>query len=210
MNSQCNVDDVRDLTRSAKRRLSLVDRPDGCSMPPALTASRKHTRARSRHESPSPRCPAKSVRFSEFSSLTTFPRNSEMDARNAWYTKQEIDRLKLVIRDEAVVLRGSGAVHLMEKLAHSILAPNEYEGRPQLQVSEDVSEIRGIEHILSSQVLRVIFHQRKAALARLLQEQQMQRALGIRDELRLAEVCQQYSAFSREWSYAIANTKSEE
>mmetsp|Transcript_20704 Transcript_20704/g.42666 ORF Transcript_20704/g.42666 Transcript_20704/m.42666 type:complete len:211 (-) Transcript_20704:272-904(-) len=210
MNSHCNVDDVQDLTRSAKRRLSLVDPSDGCPMTPALLTSRKQTRTRSSKEPPSTHRPVKSVRFSEFSSLTTFSRNSAKDARSAWYSKQEIDDLKLVIRDEAVVLRGSAAVHQMEKLAHSILAPDEYEGRPELHVIEDVSEIRGIEHILSSQVLRVIFHQRKAALARLLQEQRMQRALGVRDELRLAEVCQQYSAFSREWSYAIANAKSEE
>ena len=205
-----NNDNINGLIKSTKRRLSLlIDRQDVDD----ITNTTNMAFSRNQQQKwPSSSCPAaKRVRFSEFSSLTMFSAHPREVVRAAWYSKRDIDNFKRDIRHDTLALRETMAGAEIEHLAHSIISSSSTSNAraratPCFNVHDDIEELdaRGLEHLISPQVLKLIFQRRKLATSRVIQEQEMQKELGIKDNLRLSQVSRKYTGFSKEWSSHIA------
>mmetsp|Transcript_25724 Transcript_25724/g.53772 ORF Transcript_25724/g.53772 Transcript_25724/m.53772 type:complete len:160 (-) Transcript_25724:159-638(-) len=149
---------------------------------------------------------SKQVRFSEFASLAVYNRQ-DYDQIESWCTERERACYKIAVHNEVHALREKLVAHELEKLAYSCYKFDQSDmsiRRRQFLIDVDEAEIRGVEHLLSSRVSNLAVRRRKALVSHVIQEQKIQKILGIRNDLRLAEISRKYSDFSKEWSYNIA------
>mmetsp|Transcript_24327 Transcript_24327/g.50467 ORF Transcript_24327/g.50467 Transcript_24327/m.50467 type:complete len:162 (+) Transcript_24327:122-607(+) len=147
----------------------------------------------------------KRVRFAEVASLRMYPKLSKKSLQHAWYTKQEMDSFKIAIRDEILSCRKRNAEKEIESFLHFIISPGEKLPRSTIEsFHENALTMRGIEHIVSSQVLNLIVTKRKMVISHVLREQETQKLFGISDDRRLAEASMRCTKFSKMWSSQIA------
>ncbi len=150
------------------------------------------------------------VRFSEFALLAVYYRHDN-DLNTTWCTEQERACYKPAVCDEVHALRDKLIVYELEKFAYSCYNTDRLDisSRRRLFLTDvDAEKIRGVEHLISPRVSNLVIRRRKAVVSHVIQEQTIQKMLGIRDDLRLAEISRKYSNFSREWSCNIAVARS--
>lgn len=143
------------------------------------------------------------VRFSEFSSLIIFhspPRNRQ---DNLFSYQPSTDEYKCDIVNNAIIMRSAGVDSTIERLVCAVATANCAFVKNIVALPE---EARGIEQYISCSVLHMIMHRRSQAISAVLEEQEIQRELGVIDAVRLAQVSKKHTEFSRTWAFAIANT----
>ncbi len=151
---------------------------------------------------------SKRVRFAEDALLRVYPKPSEQSVQKSWYTKREMESFKIAIRDEILSLRQRNAGKEMESFVHFIISPGTMVPHSRMEsLHENILELRGLEHIVSPQVLNLLLLKRKTAIAHVLQEQETQMLLGLRDDRRLAEASMRCTKFSKTWSSQIARAR---
>lgn len=150
------------------------------------------------------------VRFSEFASMAVYHRH-DYDRIKSWCTEREKACYKLAVHNQVHALRDKLVVHEFEKLAYSCYKLDQSgmsSRRRHFLIDVNVEEIRGVEHLVSHRVSNLAMRRRKALVSHVIQEQKIQKILGIRNDLRLAEISRKYSDFSKEWSCSIAVARS--
>ena len=162
-----------------------------------------------------PQRPVKRTRFSDTSTLVVFPPRSDEDIHASWYTKQDLAGFKQDIRKSTMALRTTRTAKAMKRIAFSIASGSSSSEMSSVTRSttamdlhiHGIEHIRGLEHLLSPDVLKVIIHRRRMNIARVLQEQEMQtKVMGKYDPSNiLGQVSERNSLFSREWSCQISN-----
>ena len=195
------TNNINDLIKSTKRRLSLI---------PSNTKKKVFSRANGQIL-PSTISPiAKRVHFSENASLTTFSAPPREVVRAAWYNRRDIDNFKRDIRNDTLALRETMAKGKIENLAHSIafsgsnMNTHEMGAFNSHSPCEKEKVVEGLEHLISPLVYNLICRRRKLAISRVIEEQEIQKTMGIEDRLRIAQVARNYSRFSKKWSCHLA------
>ncbi|KAL7544060.1 hypothetical protein ACHAXR_013564 [Thalassiosira sp. AJA248-18] len=143
---------------------------------------------------------AKRVQFSECSQLLIIT-EGDTDAKQEWYTKEDIIQFKKNVRVASTALRKTRTAKTMKYIARSAAA-----GSPQVDVHfHGVEHIRGIEHLLSPEVCKLLWVQRQNTIHRVLEEDQAQKRAGMgTDPSRTAQVSEANSSFSKEWSSRVS------
>ena len=142
----------------------------------------------------------KRLRFSDMSSLIlTEPKTSE-DLHEAWYTRSEISRFKKTAHQTSKALWETRSSKVMKHIACS--AANH---APQANIEVKGKEvIRGLEHLISYEVMKYLVERRRNVIARVLEDQDAQKMEGTgSDHLRTAQVSEMHSAFAKEWCKRI-------
>ena len=143
----------------------------------------------------------KRLRFSEMSTLVIFPPRSDVHVQNSWYSKEEVALFKRELRTSTQALRDTRTAKAMKYIAYSIST-----GLPLTNIHIHGKEhIRGMEHLLSPDVLKLLFQRRRQTITRVLEEQASQKQNGMGDPSRLAQVSMNNSSFTREWAHRISN-----
>lgn len=169
--------------------------------------------------------PKKRVCFSEYSKLTLFPPSSREDARASWYSRNDIEHFKREARNETLALRrNTVAPDQVKELAYFVsktvssggASANSIHGSDADIVPNNSVEMRGLEHLVSKNVLKLLLERRKLAISRVIHEQAMQKLLhsdklgggecdsAARVAKAVAQVSKLNSQFSKEWSSKIA------
>jgi hypothetical protein len=147
----------------------------------------------SRGDSPHGNLPIKKrVRFSETSTLIVVPGANY----NNWYSKDEVRAFKRDIR--ASVAEAKSYSKVMKCIGYSV-----QQGNAQLNLRVDDS-IRGLEHLLSPELLKVLNFARTKSIKDILQGQSRQRSLGLQDEESIAKISKLDSKFVVELRRVIA------
>ncbi|KAL7466973.1 hypothetical protein ACHAXS_007239 [Conticribra weissflogii] len=144
------------------------------------------------------------VRFSERSSLVIFPSPPQSILENIWTHQTSTEKFKSGLAKNAIVMRSAGLDSTIERLACSVATANCSLDENNFAIP---AEVRGIEQFISSSILKLIIYRRRRAISAVLEEQEMQRELGIVDSIRLAQVSKKHTEFSRNWAFAIANVE---
>lgn len=148
---------------------------------------------------------SKRVRFAEEDSLRMYPKLSKQLLQQSWYTKEEMECFKIAIRDETLSRRNRNADKEIETFVRFIISPGNIVSNSTIDsFHENILRLRGIEHIMSSRVLNLMLMNRQTTISQVLQEQETQKLLGIRDDRRLAEESMRWTKFSKTWSSQIA------
>ena len=131
--------------------------------------------------------------------ILTQPKSNE-ELCDSWYTKRDVALFKQNIRHATNVLRETRTAKAMKHVAYSIAS-----NTPQSPINfhRSGSAIVGLEHLLSPEVLKLLFQRRRLTAARVIEEQAVQSSLGENDAERIAQVSKHNSAFTREWALRI-------
>lgn len=162
--------------------------------------ARKYTKMDSPRHCGSSSTPVKRVRFSDMSTLILTQPKSNEELCDSWYTKRDVALFKQNIRHATNVLRETRTAKAMKHVAYSIAS-----NTPQSPINfhGSGSAIVGLEHLLSPEVLKLLFQRRRLTAARVIEEQAVQSSLGENDAERIAQVSKDNSAFTREWALRI-------
>ena len=140
--------------------------------------------------------PRKRVRFSQLSSLLLTTPKTSRELHSTWLTKAEQDQFKSNAIQAAANIRmtDTNAPKLMKHIAKS----NTIIDVPGREV------ICGLEHLISPDVFKTLYGERRKTIARVLQVQHAQRIgiCGTNPET-TAKVSEINSSFSRSWSHRI-------
>jgi hypothetical protein len=142
----------------------------------------------------------KQVRFAETSTLFLTSSKTNQEHESTWYTKQEVRGFKQSIRESSASLTRSYDAKVMRAIGYSV---QQGITRPELQV-QDVDSIRGLEHLLSPDVCKLLVQRRRATTTRVLEEQARQVCAGERDAAKIAAVSAKNSKFAVEWRQRIS------
>ena len=139
------------------------------------------------------------VCFSDLSSLVLTEEKTAQDRCNAWYSRDDITKFKKNAHLTSCALRKTRTAKVMKHIASSAS-----HNAPLATVDVKGKEvIRGIEHLISSEVMKYIIDRRKSLIKRVLYEQKIQRVEGINDPSALAYLSEVNSSFSKEWCSRI-------
>ena len=139
------------------------------------------------------------VCFSDLSSLVLTEEKTTQDRCNAWYSRDDITKFKKNAHLTSCALRKTRTAKVMKHIASSAS-----HNAPLATVDVKGKEvIRGIEHLISSEVMKYIIDRRKSLIKRVLYEQKIQRVEGINDPSALAYLSEVNSSFSKEWCSRI-------
>lgn len=139
------------------------------------------------------------VCFSDLSSLVLTEEKTDEDRCNAWYSRDDITKFKRNVHLTSCALRKTRTANMMKHIASSAS-----HNAPLATVDVKGKEvIRGIEHLISSEVMKYIIGRRKSLIKRVLYEQKIQRVEGINDPSALAYPSEVNSSFSKEWCSRI-------
>jgi hypothetical protein len=153
------------------------------------------------HDSPrSSPIAMKQVRFSESSTLIITQPKSSTEKQASWYTKKDFSQFRSDARACVKSLSETRSHEVIEHIAYSVVSGTPLSSCPVLENER----ICGIEHLVSHDVLKVLVQRRKMAVARVLDEQDVQCSMGIKDSNRIAHVSMANSAFTKEWRRRIA------
>ena len=145
----------------------------------------------------------KRVHFSENSFLTIYPAPSAEDLRASWYSMRDIKHFKQGVRNETLALRSTPTTSEVAKLAFCRSTTAEDAFNP-VHWNE---EVRGLEHLVSGSVSKLIVLRRRRVISRVMEEQALQKELGEKDCLRLAKASRKISQESLAWSSRIATAR---
>ncbi len=157
--------------------------------------------------------PAKRTRFSPTSTLIVIQPRSAQDIKRTWYDKGDISQFKRDTCKATQVLRNTRtAAKVMEALTDpSIIMGSNTSDDSRCSDQgfryniNGLEHIRGIEHLLSQDVLSVLINQRKTNVAKILEEQEVQRNMREGDPSSvLKTVSESNSQFAKEWSQKLA------
>ena len=118
---------------------------------------------------------------------------------SSWYNTHEIYEFKNDIKEKSQALCGTPNAHAMACIGLCIQTG---EAEAELVICK-IEEIRGLEHLLSLEVCRVLVQSRKVVIARVLQEQARQEEVGSYDAEKIASVSLASSEFAKEWRRRI-------
>jgi len=149
----------------------------------------------------------KSLRFSEYSSLVLIKPLGTEEAQNAWYTKKEMDEFKKTALVDSLALKGTRTAEIMEQVVHSVAAGMPPKDNDKIDNKE---AIRGIEHFLSPDILKMVIEMRTRHKWTVLKAQRLQKLAGscTKDPTFVAKVSETSSEFSKEWCSRITNLQS--
>ena len=138
----------------------------------------------------------KRLRFSPTSELIITDPKTTRDRQSAWYTKATIDEFKRCARQTALSHRETRTSKLIKCIAISATT-----GSPPVEIQVRGAEhIRGLEHMISLDVLKVLLDRRRSTIRAVLECQKEMRDAGIRvDPSRIAFVSEANSSFTKEW-----------
>eukprot|EP01083_Nonionella_stella_P265422 899102_1 len=144
----------------------------------------------------------RTVRFAEFSQLILTEPKSSTDIRNAWFTKREISKFKRDLHLAAKAMRQTRTAKVIKYIGHSAATRT-----PQVDIHVRGTEIiRGLEHLLSPEVFKLLHVRRKKTIAAVIEEQQAQKRAGSSiDTFSTAQVSEANSSFSKEWCLRITH-----
>lgn len=146
--------------------------------------------------------PTKCLRFSEYSSLVLIETKSSEEIQDAWLNKRDYDQFKANALRAAQDLQETKAVKLMKHIAHSS-AVGSAEKEVRVHRRE---EICGIEHLISGDVLKTLYIQRRKTISKVLAVQDAQKYGSLsNDPSIIAKVSEVNSSFSRAWCSRITH-----
>ena len=139
---------------------------------------------------------SKRLRFSPTSELIVTDPKTTRDRQSAWYSKAQINEFKQGARQTALSYRETRTSKLIKCIAISAIT-----GSPPVEIQVRGAEhIRGLEHMISLDVLKVLLDRRRSTIRAVLECQKEMRDAGIRvDPSRIAFVSEANSLFTREW-----------
>ena len=145
---------------------------------------------------------SKRLRFSEYSSLVLIEPKSFQEIQDSWWNKNDYDQFKANALHAAQDLQDTKAVKLMKHIAHSA-ATGSTEKEVRVHRRE---EICGIEHLISGDVLKTLYIQRKDTISKVLAVQDAQKYGSLsNDPAIIANVSEINSSFSRAWCSRITH-----
>ena len=168
---------------------------------PGLYKARKQTASSSPRSSFSRGCirKQKHVRFSESSTLIITQPKTVAEMSETWYSKQEVAEFKRDVKESSKNQWGTPQAQAMRYIGHCVQS-----GESQAELAIDnVERIRGLEHLISPEVCRVLLQRRRATIGRVLQEQRRQEEEGSFDAEKIATLSLVNSEFAREWRKRI-------
>lgn len=147
----------------------------------------------------------KRLRFSDMSTLILTEPKTRQELKASWYSRRDVADFKQQTRTSSQALRDTRIAKVLKHIAYSIAS-----GSPQAPINIHGKEIiRGEEHLISPEVLKLLFQRRRLTVARVLEEQTVQRRLGEVDIHRISCVSRENSAFTKEWSLRITRLQSD-
>lgn len=198
MNSSINTYRINQQTRNNSQQHQRMDVNMTDMDITSLRKAPKHS------TSASPRSPhkrPKHIRFAESSVLIITQPKTPAEMASTWYNKAEVAAFKRDIKESSQSQCGTARAHAMRYIGHCIQTGEE---QKPLDIT-GIEEFRGLEHLLSPEVCRVLLQRRRATMARVLAEQARQESQGIHDADRIAAVSLANSEFAREWRRRIMN-----
>ncbi|KAL3786840.1 hypothetical protein ACHAWO_003183 [Cyclotella atomus] len=114
-----------------------------------------------------------------------------------WLNKSEIREFKRDVHTSALAKTDLYS-QVMRTIGYSV---QQGTTSPEFKVEEDV---RGLEHLLSPEVTRVLIQRRKMTIDQVLKEQERQLLFGEHDPEKIAMISQNNSSFVVEWRRRIA------
>ena len=141
----------------------------------------------------------KRLRFSEYSALVLTQPKTNQELTSVWFNKAEIEQFKMNARLDAIHLRDTSCNKLMRVIAYSAATDSPTEN---VKVRRR-EQIHGIEHLISPEVLKTLYSQRRKTIKRVLQVQEAQRRGIIDPALTTAKISEINSSFSKAWSSRI-------
>ncbi|KAL3804159.1 hypothetical protein HJC23_013678 [Cyclotella cryptica] len=142
----------------------------------------------------------KQLRFAKTSTLIVTQPKTASEMESSWYSTHDIREFKADTKKSSQALFGTQSASAMTYIGRCIQTG---EAQEELTI-DDIEKIRGIEHLVSPAVCRVLFQSRRATIARVLQEQARQEEeVGPRDAEKLASVSLASSGFAKEWRRRI-------
>ncbi|KAL7482076.1 hypothetical protein ACHAW6_007761 [Cyclotella cf. meneghiniana] len=142
----------------------------------------------------------KQVRFSETSILLVTAPKTCCENEATWYNKNDIRAFKQHSRESSAALMGTQEAKMMRCIGYSV---QEGTDLPDMKV-EDVERIRGLEHLMSPDVCKVLLQRRRATIVKVLEEQRRQELAGEQDAAKIALISSRNSKFAVEWRQRIA------
>eukprot|EP01083_Nonionella_stella_P009091 26342_1 len=134
------------------------------------------------------------VSFSEFSQLVVTEAQSREDSKATWYTRKEIKQFKRNASLTADSLRETRTAKTIKYIAQSAAT-----GTPHAYIRvHGIEFIRGIEHLISPEVVKYMVDKRRRTLASVLAEQEAQKKSVSPCHRKLAQVSEMNSSFSKE------------
>ncbi len=141
----------------------------------------------------------KELRFANLSTLILTQPKTAPELASSWYNKHEIYEFKNDIKKKSQALCRTPNAHVMAYIGRCIQT-----GDAQAElVTYDAEEIRGLKHLLSPEICRVLVQSRKAVIVRVLQEQARQEEVGSYDAEKIASLSLASSEFAKEWRRRI-------
>ena len=159
----------------------------------ALSSPNSNTKARTENTRISkPKKQPRRVHFAEsVHDVQIIPRKTADEIAEAWYTKLDIALFKLGEREDATLLR------------YTITSTNN--SLDELLTKESVSIYRGLERLLSSQIVAEINKRRLFVVKSVILEQALQRRYLKTDVLRIAKVSKKYSEKATLWARTLGS-----
>ena len=158
---------------------SNLNQQNNCAMNPSKS-QKQSIRDTPRSVLPNPT--KKQVRFSETSILLVTAPKTCWENEATWYNKNDIREFKQHSRESSAALMGTHDAKMMRCIGFSV---QEGTDLPEMKI-EDVERIRGLEHLMSPDVCKVLLQRRRATIARVLEEQRRQELAGEQDAAKIA------------------------
>ncbi|KAL7512444.1 hypothetical protein ACHAXN_010521, partial [Cyclotella atomus] len=142
----------------------------------------------------------KRVRFADTATLIILERQQEL--KEHWLSRREMKQHKQNMDEAAKTIRRTplAKAYILQSVA---VDGEDVKHLPDH--TEQLAELCGIEHLLSSEVCRALLTSKCLASQRVLQEQARQQKMGDHDNAKIAEASINASLFSRLWHYRIAS-----
>eukprot|EP00984_Skeletonema_dohrnii_P001795 scaffold590_cov100-Skeletonema_dohrnii-CCMP3373.AAC.8 len=161
----------------------------------------------------------RSVHFAPISNLFIVPTKSPQDIHASYYNEQDTVNFKREMSYSSQVMSSCPVVDVVEDIAYGLatesLSLNEIQARIRQLHPQERILTRGIEHMVSDTVLKLMAHRRKVVVrrvvneqARLRQLQQQQQQVGRgsdaeaewRMSMALAQFSMENTVFAKEWA----------
>ena len=179
-NNICSVGELESCALLGSSDTSIVSSPN-CS----TKARTENTRISKPKKQP------RRVHFAEsIHDVQIIPRKTADEIAEAWYTKLDITLFKLGEREDATLLR------------YIIASTNSLD---ELLTKESASIYRGLERLLSSQIVAEISKRRLFVVKSVILEQALQRRYLKTDVLRIANVSKKYSEKAKLWARTLGS-----
>lgn len=167
----------------------------------------------------------RAVSFSDKSSVVVLPSRTSTDATRCWYSRSELAEFKSTMKLSALSLRETRTAKLMKHMAFLAATTSSNTTSQHQQQNDDCSTtnslfdmnsqgkaaIRGMEHLLSPTVCKLLVQRRRLVVHRVLEEQgrmnddPMMYSNYIERATRIARTSMKNSKFSKEWTSKVTS-----